>query len=410
MKKTVYILIVLVLSFLIFEWGTTFFKKGHEISYKIYASDITLNIKEVYQKENGDNYLITIQNEKEKFEYIIKNNYNKQKKIIKKIEYFKQDENTCIYPILNDDSGTYLECNLDNKIYTASSNPNQIFISNIEKSLREKGYQLYKANDTTNTKLYNNSTIYTNNIISSDLITLWTYKGINIISNEKNSNINILGFDKYENSHGFLVGNYYIIPNYLSSRVLEFSKVSVINLDSKETKKIDLGYTLSSDSYMNGVIDNKLYYTDPSNLLQIEINPEKENARLIGSKNLGGQIYNGNWQDANIYDFVSNKILFKNEIPDLNISYVDIIESNSNYYFYNNKGEVYQILQNDLNNAILLFKTNGINNFNVIENTIYYVSGDTLYYYNNEDGIIPVLKNNDLLYNTTNRIDIYRKS
>ena len=267
MKKVISILMILILLFVGFEWGTTFFKKGHEVSYQVFVDDKQFDITEIYQKENEDTYDIRIEYEEVTFSYIIKNNFNKQKKIIKKIEYFEENDNVCIYPILENDNGIYLECVKDGKLYTATSFPNQNLISQIKIALAEGGYQLSKLDDTSITNEYNNSTIYTNNLIHNDFITLWTYKGIDIISHEENTIINVLAFDKYENNQGYLVGNYYVIPNYLSSKVLEFSSVSVINLNTKKSENIDLGYTLSSSTYINGVVDNKLYYTDPSNLL-----------------------------------------------------------------------------------------------------------------------------------------------
>ena len=409
MKKIISILSVLIILFLLAEWGINFLKKGHEVFYKVYKDENVFEITEVYQKEQGNVYNIKIKIDKNEFQYLIKNNYNKEKKIIKAIEYFNKDNNICIYPILANEEGTYLQCIKDNKLYTSNSYVDQNFIIQIKKNLEEKGYKLSKTNDNT-TKKYLGSTIYINNLIDNDLITLWTYKGINIINTEENKNINVLSFDRYENKHGYLVNNYYIIPNYLSSKVLEFTSVTVINLDNNKKEKLELEHTLSSNTYINGVVDNKLYYTDPSNLLQIEINPKKNKVRLIGSKELGGTLYNGKWENANIYDFVNNKIVFKEEIPSINYSYKEIIEGNSSYYFYNNNGEVYQLSKNNLDKPVLLFRTNNINNFNVIEDTIYYVSGDTLYYFNNKDGIIPLLKNSELRYNTTNRISIYRKS
>lgn len=410
MKRAISILVLLILTFICFEFGVNFLKKGHEVSYQVYVNDKVFKITEIYQKTNGNTYDIKIESDTEVFNYVIENNYNKQKKIIKKIEYFNENNNSCIYPILDNDEGTYLECFKDNKLYTSSSFYDQNFINNIKASLKEKGYQLTKEIDITNVKEYQNTTVYTNNIIDNDLITLWTYKGIRTFTKKDSLLKNILSFDKYENNHGYLVDKYYIIPSYLSSKVTEFSKVNVINLETKTVEQIDLVYTLSSDTYINGVVDNKLYYTDPSNLLQIEINPKKKTSRLIGSKDLNGQIYNGSWESINIYDFVSNKLLFKKEIPNINYSYKEIIEGKYSYYFYNDNGEVYQISKNSLESPILLFKVDNINNFNVVDDTIYYVADDTLYYYSNEDGIVPILKNNDLRYNTTNRISIYRKS
>lgn len=410
MKKTISILILLVILMLILEWSFTFLKKGHEVSYKVFVDERVFDITEIYQKENGNNYVIRIENGDSEFYYKVKNNYNKQKRIIEKIQYFSTGQDVCIYPILESGEGTYLQCYKDGILYTSNSYINQNFISEIITSLNTQGFDFNK-NDEANTKKINNSTVYSNNLLENDVVTFWVYKGIDTISKDDLKTTLTLAFDKYDNSHGYLVDNYYIIPNYLSSKVLEFSSVTVIDLNNHKKEKLELNYTLSSDTYINGVVDGKLYYTDPSNLLQIEINLDNKKTRLIGSKDIGGQIYNGAWHNANIYDFVSKKVLFKDEDNSLEkYNYVEAIKGNSSYYFYNNNGEVYQVTKNYLDKPILLFKKSGINNFNVIEDTIYFVSGNTLYYYNDNTGLISVLKNNDLQYNKNNRVSIYRKS
>lgn len=410
MKKIVSILVLLILLFFVGQLCLTFFKKGHEVNYKVSFNDKVFDICELYSKKLDNSYNILIKNNDEVYYYTLPNEYNKQKKIIKSLEYFSHDNITCIYPILIDGTGTYLQCLEDGKRYSGYALNND-YINEIKNILKDKGYNIISEFDTDTTKILGNSTIYTNNLLKDDFITLWNYKGIQIISKDKFNIRNILSFDKYQNNHGYLVDKYYIIPEYLSSKVLEFSKVTLIDVDKNETKLINLGYTLSSSTYINGVVDNKIYYTDPVNLIQLEINPINGNSRLIGSKELGGQIYNGKWQDNNIYNFVDNEILF-NDVPDeLNkkYSYEYIQSTNNSYYFYNDNG-IYQVPKENLDISILLFKTNNLNNFNVVNNTIYYVVGDTLYYFNENNGSVPVLKNNELRFNKLNRINIYRKS
>ena len=279
--------------------------------------------------------------------------------------------------------------------------------------LTEKNIKIEPFNIDLETKeAVGTSSVYTKNLKEKDTITLWNYKGIEIIRSKNASVKPILNFDKYENTQGYLVGNYYIVPNYLSSKVQEFDSVTLINLENSKTDTISLGYTLSSDTYINGIVDNKLYYTDPSNLLQIEINPVKKIARLIGSNEIGGQLYNGKWQNANIYDFRENHILFEEEIVEEvknKFDYQQIIMSNNNYYILTKQGEVYRVSNHHLDSPILLYKQNGVHNLKVVANTVYFIIDDTLYYQDEGSNIIPVLKNNELRYNTVNRVDIYQK-
>ena len=77
--------------------------------------------------------------------------------------------------------------------------------------------------------------------------------------------------------------------------------------------------------------------------------------------------------------------------------------------FYKVTAESNEISKDNIDVSVLLFKANNLNNFKVVDDTIYYVVGDTLYYFNENSGNIPVLKNNELRYNQLNRVAIYRK-
>ena len=273
MKKVISILILMILMFLAFEWGFTFFKKGHEVNYEVYFNNKKFQVDEVYEKTSTDIYDILITNDNHKYSYVIGNQYNKQKKIIKEILYYQENDIECIYPILENKTGTYIECIQDNQLYTELTLPNQSIITNMKAFLTEKNIKIEPFNIDLETKeAVGTSSVYTKNLKEKDTITLWNYKGIEIIRSKNASVKPILNFDKYENTQGYLVVNYYIVPNYLSSKVQEFDSVTLINLENSKTDTISLGYTLSSDTYINGIVDNKLYYTDPSNLLQIEIN------------------------------------------------------------------------------------------------------------------------------------------
>lgn len=412
MKRVVSVLILMILIFLTFQWGFVFFKKGHEVSYQVSAGDIVFEIDEIYHKDQDDTYDILIEGQGYRYSYFLTNHYNKQKRIIEKIESYQEGDSYCIYPVLANHQGTYLQCTIQSTLYTDSSFPNQDFIAKIKSDLKEKGYVLSETISESTPTIMGGSTIYSNHLLLKDTIVLWNYKGIEIINTNFSEVRNILDFDKYENSHGYLVGKYYIVPNYFSSKVLEFSSVTLIDIEANKIDTLELNDTLSADTYINGVIDGKLYLTDPSNLLQLEIHPAKRSVRLIGNTEIGGQTYQGEWQNVNIYDFKKEHIVFQKEIPEevtTRYSYTQLLEGDMSYYFVD-ANKVYRVSKNHLDIPLLLFEKSGLNNIKVVGNTIYFIIDDTLYYYGDEIGILPVLKNNELRYNTVNRIDIYRKS
>lgn len=410
MKRLISLLLLLVILFFVIQLGITFFTKEHETKYKIYNGKKEFNITEDYNKENNNTYSLKIQINNKEFYYSIDNTFNKQKKIVKNIEYFENDYDICIFPILLDDNTTYIECDREGKLYTEFSYQDKAFINSIKEELKKKGIKFNTTNDTETKEAFGKTTIYTNNLSDTDIITNWQYKGIDIISKEKSEKITTLTFDKYENKLGHVLGKYYVVPNYSNSKILEFSSVSLIDLVTHKVSNLELGYTLSSSTYLNGIVDNKLYYTDPSNLIQIEININNKNVRLIGSSEIQAQSYDGTWKSINIYDFKSKEILFKNLTLVKDYQYADVKVGGSSHYFYTNDGNVYQISKKFKSKPVLLFNAKNLNNFNVVGDDVYYVVANTLYHFNLKKGTLPILEDNDLIYNYNNRINIYRNN
>ena len=408
MKRVISILLLLIVLFFIVEFIVTKFTKNHSVTYTINKDNIKFEIKEEYYKKYDDTYSIEITNGKYSFNYIIDNNYNKQKEIITDIMYFKDNDNLCIYPILKDKKEIYILCSDKNTTYSSYTYPNQSFITEIKNTLLEKKYITVKESLKEESVVYDKTVLYKSNLDEDDKVLLWKYKGIDILTKNKQSSIYTLEFDRYENKLGYLVDKYYVIPNYTNQKVLEFSSVTAINLNNLDKKTIDLDMTLSSDTYINGVIDDKLYYTDPSNLLQVEINPSNSNVRLIGDSSMGGQMYDGQWKDRNIYDFKNSEIKFRKEL-NVGISYKDVLEGNGCYYLYTEDGRIYQVLKAYPEKAILIYKTDSLNNFNVVENDIYYVNGENVYNFNIMNGNKLIMTNKDIIYNPNNRVQVYRK-
>ena len=408
MKRAISLTILVVLIILGGQFIITKLTKKHVFKYIINVNDVKYNIVEKYIKDNGDAYAIEISDGTNGFYYVIANDFNKQKKIITNIEVFKDGDNTCIYPILKNNTPSYIECISGGSLYSGLSYNNQGFINDIKNNLREKGYVLAEINSDPKTKEYGNIIVNTNYLNDSDSIVLWQYKGILVTNNSNQSSVFNNRFDKYENNLGTLVGKYYVMPNYDNQNVLEFNSLTIVDLSTMRKHTLDLGFIMSSNTYINGIIDNKLYYTDPSNLLQVEINPKKKKATMIGNSELGGKNYvNGKFEDANIYDFVSNEIQFTN-IPTINYPHSSIVDGGAAYYYVSD-GNIYQLLKDYLDHPILMYKAGNINNLHAIYDEVFYVSNNTMYNLTNVKGSLPVFVNNDLIYNTNNRIDIYRK-
>ena len=402
MRRIISLIVLLIVLIIGVEFLVTRFTKNYESNYIIYKDKLEFKINEKYSKDNGNSYIISISNENNNFYYSINNTFNKQKKIITDILYFNNGNDICIYPVLKNKEKSYIECSSNNNLYTMYTYHDPIFIKSIISTLNEKGITIGSENVLKGKKVYGNLTFYDKNIKDTDTILMWQYKGIYYMNKDNQTNIMSLTFDKYDNKLGVLVGKYYLIPEYKNSKILEFSSYNVIDLESLGQKTMDLNYILSSDTYINGVVDNKLYVTDPRNFRQYEINPKKRSIKLIGDTEIGGKLYDGTWKDANIYDFASSEIKFENKI-DVNYNYIDIKEGGSSYYYYTSDGSIYQLIKGYLDKPILIYRQDSLNNFNVISNDLYFVANNTLYSFNLVDGV------KDIIYNTTNRISIFRR-
>lgn len=412
MKRVLSLIFLLICLLLILEFGTTFFKNSHKVEYKVNSLDKTFTIVEEYQKDKDNTYYLEIKNNRHTFIYTVYNNFNKQKEIINDIEIYEKDGMLCIYPVLISNMGLEIECSDNNNLYGYESVKDKQTIIDFVALLKNKEYTslAWDEESSTEEKL-SSSIIYKDNLLANDYITLWNYKGIDIISKKKSNYKNIYNYDKYENNHGSVVGKYYVTPDYISDKVFDFNTLNIIDLESRELKTMELDTTLNQDTYINGVVDNKLYYFDPDNMVQYEVNPNNKKTRLVGNKDVNAQFYNGKWQTVNIYDFVSTKKKFELEIVDEVKRYqpVSVYQSITNYYYLTADGAFYRLNKNNLDKPILLWKKLGLKEIKVVDDTVYFIIGDTLYYYNDNTGIRKIIKNSELNYNYTNIYDVYKK-
>ena len=412
MKRVLSLIFLLICLLLILEFGTTFFKKEHKIEYQINSLDKTFTITEEYQEVKNNTYYLEIKNDDHIFIYTVNNHFNKQKEIIDSIEIYEKEGMLCIYPVFINHEGLEIECHKDNHLYSYESVKDNVLVQEFVSLLKNMNYTSlsWKLESSSEEKV-NSSIIYKDNLLDNDYITIWNYKGIEIISKNGSNYKNIYNYDKYENNHGSIVGKYYITPVYISDKVFDFNSLNIIDLESGNLKTMDLDTTLNQDTYINGVVDNKLYYFDPDNLVQYEINPSSQKIRLVGNKERNAQFYNGSWQTINIYDFVGNKKKFTLEIDEKVNNYqpTSVYQSLSNYYYMTSDGSFYKLNKNNLDYPILLWQKSGVKEVKVVEDTIYFMIGDTLYYYTDSTGIRKIVKNSEFNYNNTNIYDIYKK-
>lgn len=414
--RVISISILLMILFFGGQWIVTHFKESHEIVYDFVADGTTFQVKENYQKKLGDHYYVEISLGKDQFYYEFPNLFQKGKTILSDIKMMKKDNLVCIYPVLEKESSSHnIECSRDGVLYSYQSLKNDPSVQEFVTSLKSNSFTSTSwENESPETTPAVQSVGFLNNISKQDRVIVWYYQGIEIFSSKEAKNIPLLNWDKYENTHGVLVGKYYVVPSYQSNRVFDFTQATVVDVTTTSFFTVDFPQTVSQNTYINGIVDGKVYYLDKDNVVQYELNPEKKSVRIVGNQAVNAQYYDGKWETVNIYDLVNTEKKFEVDYSkDITLQREDVaqvFESNGVYYYYTQSGDFYRIFKFFPEKSMFLFHADSPNNVVLNTDTLYYISGDTLYSYNEESGIRSLVKNNEFLYNTMNRIQAYKES
>ncbi len=328
----------------------------------------------VKEKYDGE-YHLEIYNEDITFNYDMNKKYSPQRRLIKKIDTYKNKKYYCLYLKIKD-YDTQPICYEDNELIDFRLINNNEF----EQFL----YNKYKNNITYINKDLNNLNLYYDN---GDIYGIWNYKGIDIISKEQLKTINLFENDVYDNDLVTQVDQYLFIPNYNQEHF--FNEVYIIDLKSKEQNKWDLNKNIYFESYIQGVIDKKIYLVDKKEEKQYEIDVIKRQMKIITDEENLGKLYDLGWKDITMNKLVSNELKFK-----LKKEEKFIVE---NDFLYERKSKTR--LSNILKPNIITMN----------EKSVYYLSEDILYYYSNELGEVRILKKDEWKYNCLNKIFIYNE-
>lgn len=415
MKKAISLTAILVLTILVYQFFAGFFKTSHEINYLIEKDNHKFNINERYE---NNKYYFSVNNNGYNYIFTIDNKFGKNKEIITDFIVTGNSNLECIYPVykgINNNSNntnilaskvsSNIICSDKSNIYSYESVKNKSIVINFVKELKEKGYNLLVQEDNYNNPSRIDGVEYYKEYID-EIIAMWNYRGITIINNKNSYTNEIFDFDRYENTLGITVDKYYVVPNYINNNLFEIDGFHIINLKNNEKDLVKLDFIMSDKSYINGIINNKLYIFDKNNMKQIEIDVNKKEINVISNNNVA-KYYDNSWIDRNVYDFKNSEIKFnyinKEDVKEYNLN--NVYQSSDSYFVYENN-TMYQIYKNNLNKKIVLFYGKDLKDIKVIDNNIYYVSDNSLYRYNDKYSIKKLLTNNELKYNYKNIVNI----
>lgn len=415
MKRMISLTVLIALLFFVYQFLVNLFRPGYEISYSLTQGEDVYQVTEQLLID-GKSPIYRIRLDDGKDTYLLENktNYNKQQKIISEILTYEGGGVSCIYPIYQDNLEDVhdISC-MQNGVqvsgsYLLSAAPE--LIRPFQEALIARGIVLPSWKEYTTPKEEGELRYYADHFQEGLYTITWRYHSIDIIAHDHYHTTNLLRQDSYDNL-GILAGAYYIIPDF--DDTAEFQKIIVANVLNFGSHEITLDTPISDDCYFQGVVDGKAYLFDRTNMRQYEINPESRQVRLIGTVEWNGQFYDGDWHTRNIYDFTDTVLFGKDyrTIPEI-AAYNprQVFESSHSYYLVTQDKRVIELWKSDLSHPIVLLSNANMQEITYTDDMIFYIVGDTLYYYQKEQGILPLVIDYEFQYHTKNMYAIYQES
>ncbi|MDO4963224.1 MAG: hypothetical protein Q4E75_03915 [bacterium] len=369
--------------------------------FNVNTINYTLNskykIKEIHYR---DNYYFEVKIKKNIYPFRIYYDLNNQKKVISDILYYKDKNYECILPVFNKVSYTDFMCMKDNIIYDY----NAIKTTDIKLDEFVKSAKYYNKSILNNIENFKgNNIIKYNNYNINNIVAITTYNGLQIDKYD----LTLFENDVYKNELSIFTGNYYLSANYNSK--YEFNEFYLVDLYDKKVEIIKSKYDISFDSYIQGVVDNKIYLYDIDNESQYEIDVNLKLINLISNNKYIKYYSNNKWGKLN-KNKANKKVLFNYDSLDNNFTKYDLsIESDNYYYLFENQGIYYKLYRADKNNINIVKSLIDVPTTNISfkDNYLYYVYKDTLYYYSDSALKLEILKNSELEYNNSIKYYIY---
>lgn len=422
MKKAMPILLILGFLGLILQVAVNVFISEKMSEYTLKTSDNSYNITEHMEVIDNISYYDIGITDKDGIFYslFIEEDFNKQTEVIRDIKTFKSNNLSCIFPIYRRNVTGNVTClyNGESASYSyLKQNKNKDLESIVSKLKEEKySHNSWDRKESTKTNLYNEGRqidVYQDNILSDYVFLIWRYKGLYILKSDKSLIKDYLDADIYDNSMSAIAGRYYVTAD---RRSLDSSVSSFYYYNTKDLGKgsINMDEATSSDVYFNGVYDEKVYMTDIKNKKQYTIDPAYEKVVVVGNETDGFvSIVDGKKKKVDATEFLKEKVYFNGFVSNekLTEKYGDKIEIKKDrdfYYFKTSDGKMYMAHEDKPDKAELLFKLDKITEWKVKNGDLLLAAGNTVYFYNEHEGLLPIAYNKELSYNNKNIIDFWK--
>ncbi len=394
MNKKIKIILIGVLIIIILIQVRKMFITEYQIGYSIN----NYLVKEKYYKKKYDYYDFVISNKKNNYLFTISYNFHKNKRIIKEIRTFKSNQLVCILPLYKKKiDNNMIYCNYKGEIVSTSylEESNNKNYQKIKKEIKKYDVLLPTSDDYN--EEYKKVDIYKRNLLNNHVYYIWDYKGLIVIDSATNKYHKILEEDLYDNVIATTVNHYYVL--FLNNSVRGIDSIYYYDYKKNKVRVMKIKRLLSSDIYINGVVDNLIYVTDKRNKKEYSIDIKKEKIKEVDAEQTKYIVYkNGEVSNLSKSDFLMNEQYFSGFST---ISGREVWET-GNVFYYQVGDCIYRVYKSKKNKPILLLKLDNIDAWEVKEGEIILLKDDTLYSYTDSVGLRKIIKTNELKYNYQN--------
>ena len=380
--------------------------------YTVQTQNQVFDIEEVYYpktKGKDAHYLFKING----IFPIQVNAISKNKKVIEDVYYYEDEQFQCAYPVGSQLPKIDVLCYQNDIVYPYHLIRGQYSkIDSFVQSLRD--YNLEPFED--EKKVYqemNGITVY-NSLPANHVIGVENYKGIILLNQKKIQTKSLFRTDQYQKDIEFFYNRYYLVADYNSQ--FEFHEFYVIDMSTGKEIQIISNDVISMDSYIQGVVDGKIYLLDRNYKKQYQIDISKRKVVKVGDTKRGVLMYvSGKWETDTMLNVLKKEMNFSNEsILEKSIQEkydkCDFVEDYAYCYLKKNfKYEVYRYHKQMPRVGYFITTLNDISKVQYVGDYIYWLDGDYIYYYHDLFGSHVVLKNAEFGFNNQLLFGVYVK-
>ena len=356
MKKLIGFIAVIILVVLVF-----IFVINKEKDYKVEYEYKDYNISEEYHKKDKI-YSFSIKKKDINFYYVYESEYSNKRKLVTEFKLDKDEDLIC-------GTLTVLDKILPTQCYHEYKYIDESFI-------RNNGDPKKLITKSGNVEIYNDEYDYY----------IWNNKGItNVKSNEV---LSFLVKESYTNILSYQLDNYIIFADYDSQRT--FNKFYIFDREKNKTSEWKLKQDIYLDSYFMGDYDGYIYLFDRKDKIEYKLDIKKKKITKVSNKD-GGIVYQDDWEDIPLEKLVYTDYLFK-DTKAYNYSVLDnqlyLTLYKSDYKISVFEGEVTAIIK-------------------TVGDKVYFLSGDSLYSFDLENGSRLLLKSFEWNFSYENKLFIF---